>query len=435
MKEIQVHIGKRYKTAKATLAGVLIGDGTGGAVKSVNGKNGDVVLTAEDVGALSDEIKVPSKVSELVNDEDFMSAEEVVKKINEALGNVAGGLKFEVVESTDEIDTTIAGNNNIIYLVKSKTSSENGVQYYDEYMVMNGKLEKLGDTQVNLDGYYDELAVDNLLFALEKKIPTKTSQLYNDSGFVKASEIETGEATWDSIKGNIVDSTEEFIEWDGNTEGIYTIGTGVSAKYKVSDRVIRGEAFQNSGMIITYDSGGSLGVASALVQTESNGQWYSTAYGVGCVFDSELAGHPEGIYFSAYNFSELGTPRKLGPFISDKIKPELLPDYVHEIPYFDLAEMGLPVIPIAQGVVSVDTNTAELTKALERGAVKLGALASVGDKSMHITTQGTVAFDGNSYQLGAMCYFQGAFVIVSVVVSAGGIEAVADVVQTMSTAT
>ena len=432
MKEIQVHIGKRYKTAKATLAGVLIGDGTGGAVKSVNEKTGDVVLTAEDVGALSDEIKVPSKVSELVNDSRFMSDEEVVAKINEALSSVAGGLKFKVVDTIEDLPTW-CDDSSTIYLVPSEKTESN--QYYNEYLWMNGRWEKFGDTRVNLAPYYTELEVDNLIYNVQKSIPTKMSQLYNDAGYVKAKDIETGEATWDSLKGNILDSTEEFIEWDGNTEGLYTIGTGVQAKYKVSDRVIRGEDFQNSGMIITYDSGGSLGVASALTQTESNGQWYSTAYGVGCVFDSELAGHPEGIYFSAYNFSELGTPRKLGPFMNEKIKPEFLPDYVHEIPHFDLTEIGLPAIPIGQGLVRVETDTTEIMKAFERGSVKLSALASVGDKLVNATTQGTVAFDGNSYQCGAICYWQSYFVIVSVVVSDGAIGAIADVVYTMSIAT
>lgn len=436
MKEIQVHIGKRYKTAKATLAGVLIGDGTGGAVKSVNEKTGDVVLTAEDVGALSDEIKVPSKVSELVNDSRFMSDEEVVAKINEALGNVAGGLKFEVVESTDEIDTTIAGNNNIIYLVKSKTSSEHGIQYYDEYMVMNGKLEKLGDTQVNLDAYYTEFEVDDLIYNLQKSIPTKMSQLYNDADYVKASDLETGEATWDSIKGNIVyPAIEEYIEWDGNTEGLDTWETGSIIAYRVSDRILRSEDFSKSGMTVTYENGSSLGIASTGIAEENNGSWYHTWYGVGCVFDSELAGHPEGIYFSAYNWSESGIPHKLGPFIKEKIKPELLPDYVHETPHFDLTEMGLPAIPIGQRIVTANTDTTELIEALKNGPVKMGALVSVGDESLHVTTQGTVAFDGTSYQCGAICFYQSGFVIVSFVVGDGVVSAIADVVHTMGITT
>lgn len=432
MKEIQVHIGKRYKTAKATLAGVLIGDGTGGAVKSVNEKTGDVVLTAEDVGALSDEIKVPSKVSELVNDSRFMSDEEVVAKINEALGNVAGGLKFEVVDTIEDLPTW-CDDSSTIYLVPSEKTESN--QYYNEYLWMNGRWEKLGDTRVNLAPYYTELEVDNLLFNLEKKIPTRTSQLYNDSGFVKASDLETGEATWDSIKGNILDSTEEFIEWDGNTEGLDTWGSGSMIAYRVSDRIIREEDFIKSGMIITYENGTQIGISSAIIPDEENGKWYNSMYGVGCVFDSELAGLPTGIYFSAYNWSESGIPRKLGPFIKEKIKPELLPDYVHETPHFDLTEMGLPAIPIGQGLVTANTDTTELIEALKNGPVKMGALVSVGDESLHVTTQGTVAFDGTSYQCGAICYFRGGFVIVSVVVDDGAIGAIADVVHTMSTTT
>lgn len=327
MKEIQVHIGKRYKTAKATLAGVLIGDGTGGAVKSVNGKTGDVTLTPEDVGALSAEIKVPSKVSELVNDSRFMSDEEVVAKINEAISGVAGGLKFEIV---DEVPTGW-GDGNTIYLVRSEDTDDN--QHYDEYMFIEsrGTWEKLGDTRVNLEPYYTGMKVDNLIYNVQKTIPTKISQLYNDAGYVKAEDIETGEATWDSIKGNIVYPIEEFIEWDGNTEGLDTWGSGAAIAYRVSDRVIRSEDFSKSGMTVTYENGTSIGIAASVVSDETDGKWYSSIYGVGCVFDSELAGLPAGIYFSAYNFSEAGMPRKLGPFVKENIKHELLSGYFENV--------------------------------------------------------------------------------------------------------
>jgi hypothetical protein len=43
----------------------------GGAVDSVNGKTGVVVLDAEDVGALPDSTVIPTKVSDLINDEGF----------------------------------------------------------------------------------------------------------------------------------------------------------------------------------------------------------------------------------------------------------------------------------------------------------------------------------------------------------------------------
>ena len=50
-----------------------VGTGTGGAVSSVNGQTGDVVLDAADVGALSDDTAIPTKTSDLTNDSGFMT--------------------------------------------------------------------------------------------------------------------------------------------------------------------------------------------------------------------------------------------------------------------------------------------------------------------------------------------------------------------------
>ena len=47
--------------------------GGGGAVDSVNGKTGVVVLDAEDVGALPDDTDIPSKTSDLTNDSNFVA--------------------------------------------------------------------------------------------------------------------------------------------------------------------------------------------------------------------------------------------------------------------------------------------------------------------------------------------------------------------------
>lgn len=48
------------------------GSETGGAVNSVNGKTGDVNLNAEDVGALPNTTKIPTKTSDLTNDSNFI---------------------------------------------------------------------------------------------------------------------------------------------------------------------------------------------------------------------------------------------------------------------------------------------------------------------------------------------------------------------------
>ena len=49
--------------------------GGGGAVDSVNGKTGTVVLDAEDVGALPDSTAIPTKTSDLTNDSGFITTE------------------------------------------------------------------------------------------------------------------------------------------------------------------------------------------------------------------------------------------------------------------------------------------------------------------------------------------------------------------------
>lgn len=48
--------------------------GSGGAVSSVNGQTGDVVLDAQDVGALPDTTTIPTKTSDLQNDSGFVNA-------------------------------------------------------------------------------------------------------------------------------------------------------------------------------------------------------------------------------------------------------------------------------------------------------------------------------------------------------------------------
>ena len=50
-----------------------VGTGTGGAVLSVNGQTGTVVLDAADVGALPDTTVIPTKTSDLTNDSGYMT--------------------------------------------------------------------------------------------------------------------------------------------------------------------------------------------------------------------------------------------------------------------------------------------------------------------------------------------------------------------------
>lgn len=64
--------------------------GGGGAVDSVNGQTGAVVLDAEDVGALPDDTVIPTKTSDLTNDSNFITAAQApVQSVNGQTGTVS----------------------------------------------------------------------------------------------------------------------------------------------------------------------------------------------------------------------------------------------------------------------------------------------------------------------------------------------------------
>lgn len=277
---------------------------------------------------LIDDITVPTKTSQLTNDSKFMSTEEVVAKINEAISGVAGGLKFEIVDAIEDLPTW-CDDSNTIYLVPSEKTESN--QYYNEYLWMDGRWEKFGDTQISLSNYYTQSQVDNLILNIQKSIPTKISQLYNDAGYVKAEDIETGKATWDSLKGNILETIETPITWDGNTEGLET-HPRFTAFYKVSDVVLSAE----DAVGLRYkDSKNNRDktipvVGNGLANTIVYDTYWIVVYGIICVYD-EGAGCSTGLYFYKGTFDD-GTENEyhITEFIleNEKVKPELLPENI-----------------------------------------------------------------------------------------------------------
>lgn len=71
-------------------------------VNSVNGKVGDVVLNASDVGALSKDTKIPTKTSELINDSSYVSDDSYVHTDN----NYTTADKNSVATIDNKVDKT-----------------------------------------------------------------------------------------------------------------------------------------------------------------------------------------------------------------------------------------------------------------------------------------------------------------------------------------
>ena len=63
----------------------------------------------------------------------------------------ADHLTKKKVTSVDDIDPAAEGADKFIYRVPKTGSDEDDV--YDEYMVLDGKVEHVGNTQIDLDGY------------------------------------------------------------------------------------------------------------------------------------------------------------------------------------------------------------------------------------------------------------------------------------------
>lgn len=63
----------------------------------------------------------------------------------------ADHLKRKIVTGVDAIDPAADGADKFIYLVPKTDSDEDDV--YDEYMILDGKVEHVGNTKVDLSGY------------------------------------------------------------------------------------------------------------------------------------------------------------------------------------------------------------------------------------------------------------------------------------------
>ncbi len=94
--------------------------GAGGAVTSVNGQTGTVVLDAEDVGALPDSTVVPSKTSDLTNDSGFVDASGAasaapVQSVNGQTGAVTITVPAAASSGTPAMDGTASRGSSTQY--------------------------------------------------------------------------------------------------------------------------------------------------------------------------------------------------------------------------------------------------------------------------------------------------------------------------------
>ena len=119
----------------------------GGAVDSVNGKTGEVVLTAADVGALPSSTVIPDSTSDLINDSGFITAAQAaaaapVQSVNGQTGDVV------IQTGGSPLDAYPVGS---IYMSVNSTSPATlfggtWEQLEDRFLLAAGQTYTAGDT-------------------------------------------------------------------------------------------------------------------------------------------------------------------------------------------------------------------------------------------------------------------------------------------------
>lgn len=136
-----------------------------GGVSSVNGQTGNVVLDAEDVGALPADTVIPTKTSDLIDDSGFIT-NAVNNLINYYLKSETYN-KTEINSLISQIQTShfeivavlpTVGERNVIYLLPRQITETGNI--YDEYIYISNAWEKIGSTDIDLTGYATETWVN-----------------------------------------------------------------------------------------------------------------------------------------------------------------------------------------------------------------------------------------------------------------------------------
>ena len=97
---------------------------------------------------ISNGIVMPKNVSELANDAKYQTEMDVAKAIA-----AADHLDRVIVNSTKDINLSATDADKHIYMVPKKGAKDGDADRYDEYMVIEGKLEPVGNWEVGLSDY------------------------------------------------------------------------------------------------------------------------------------------------------------------------------------------------------------------------------------------------------------------------------------------
>lgn len=148
-----------------------------------------------------------------------------VKTVTDAVKDITS-FEFEIV---NELPST--GKKGVIYL---KKHTESGVDMYEEFIWVNNRFEKIGDTRIDLSNYYTKTEVDGLIDGVE--------------ALVEAEETRAKEAEED-LADDLADEVERATAAEAaNTAAITAEASRADAAEKVNAAAIAAEETRAKGV-------------------------------------------------------------------------------------------------------------------------------------------------------------------------------------------
>lgn len=278
----------------------LIADTEIERLKSV--KNYDDTEIKTELAKKANSTDIPTKVSGLQNDSNYQTDTDVTTTltpyatktyVGEQISN-ADHLKREIVTEIPKPETA---DKNTIYMLKIE--SVTGNDKYREYLLIDGTVQCVGDTSVDLTDYAKTTDVDKKLNNKADKteiptVPTNVSEFTNDAGYLTEHQDISNLVKKEEGKG--LSSNDYTSEEKTKLGGVGTLQGRNLIPYPLTDRT-------TSGITYTVQSDGSV-LANGTASAENNA-YYNFAYKTLKLGDTSYTlsceGLPKSVYVYVYD--------------------------------------------------------------------------------------------------------------------------------------